>query len=178
MPLALGSALALLLSLIGGWALADLVSGLFHYWADELANERTPWLGRNIIVPFREHHTDPLAMLQHGVSETNGDNALAALPLLGALWLWGPAAPQSVPQLLLSGAVLGFAGGVLLTNQIHQWAHARHAPRVVRWLQRRSVLLSPIHHAQHHRAHDRAYCITSGWANTLLDRILPPRSHS
>ena len=165
------------LGLVFGWALADLVSGLFHYWADELASEHTPWLGRNLIVPFREHHHDPLAMTQHGVGETNGDNALGALLVMVAILALGPAGPGSALQAALAAGVLGFSGAVLLTNQIHKWAHVRHAPRAVRFLQRHRVLLAPVHHAQHHRAHDRAYCITSGWFNPFLDRILPRRPH-
>lgn len=159
-------------SLIGGWVLADLLSGLFHYWADERADECMPFLGRNVIVPFREHHADPRAITRHDLSETNGDNALGALLVLGPLLAWVPAAPTP-SQLALSALGLGLGLGVLVTNQVHQWAHARHAPRAVRWLQRRGLLLSPAHHARHHRAHDRAYCITAGWCNVLLDRVLP-----
>lgn len=45
-------------------------------------------------------------------------------------------------------------------------------PSPVRWLQRRGVLLSPEHLAAHHSSpHDRAYCITTGWMNPLLDSI-------
>jgi hypothetical protein len=51
------------------------------------------------------------------------------------------------------------------------WAHARQAPAVVCWLQRKGVILSPERHARHHRGgFDRSYCMTSGLLNPLLDR--------
>jgi len=160
------------LAFCAGWVLADAVSGLVHFWADELADEHFPWLGRNVIAPFREHHTHPADMTKHGVVETNGDSALAVLPvLLSALW-FAPTSPSLGGFGLFMG-ILGFSVAVLLTNQIHQWAHAQRRPRSVRWLQRCGLILSPGHHARHHRKHDRAYCITTGWCNPVLDRLLP-----
>jgi len=160
-----------------GWTLADLISGVVHLSADELGSEHTPLVGRNVIAPFREHHRDPRAMTEHGVVETNGDSALAVLPVLwGGLWLGSGS--LGLAAFAQHVALLSFSAAILLTNQIHQWAHARHAPRTVRWLQRHAVILSPAHHAQHHRRHDRAYCITAGWCNPLLDKLLlarPPR---
>ena len=65
----------------------------------------------------------------------------------------------------------GSAGSVL-TNQVHKWAHQRRPPAAVRLMQRAGLILSREHHATHHRApHTRAYCITSGWLNPLLDAI-------
>jgi plasmanylethanolamine desaturase len=157
-----------------GWLLADLISGVVHLSADELGDERTPLVGRNVIAPFREHHRDPRAMTEHGVVETNGDSALAVLPvMLGGLWL-GSTMP-GLEAFAQHVGLLSFSAAILLTNQIHQWAHTRHAPCIVRWLQRHAVILSPVHHAQHHRFHDRAFCITSGWCNPLLDKLLSPR---
>lgn len=174
-----GSAGAATLAALAGWLLADMVSGLVHLSADALGDEHTPLVGRNVIAPFREHHVHPTAMTEHGVVETNGDSALAVLPvLLAGVWL-GPTS-HTLASFALYAGLLSFSAAVLLTNQIHQWAHARRAPCMVRWLQRHGVVLSPTHHAQHHRRHDRAYCITGGWCDPLLDRLLssrrPPRS--
>jgi len=45
-------------------------------------------------------------------------------------------------------------------------------PAPVRALQRARLVLPPEHHALHHReSHDRAFCVTSGWLNPLLDGI-------
>jgi ubiquitin-conjugating enzyme E2 variant len=43
---------------------------------------------------------------------------------------------------------------------------------VVRWLQRRRLVLTPAAHAVHHRAaHAGGYCVTTGWLNPLADRL-------
>jgi ubiquitin-conjugating enzyme E2 variant len=43
-------------------------------------------------------------------------------------------------------------------------------PRLVRGLQRCGLILSPAHHARHHRApNTTAYCISTGWLNPALD---------
>jgi GTP cyclohydrolase I len=98
-----------------------------HLAADELGDERTPLVGRNVIAPFREHHVHPTAMTEHGVMETNGDSALAVLPiLLAGVWL-APSTP-TVATFALHVGLLSFSVAILLTNQIHQWSHARHAP--------------------------------------------------
>ena len=66
---------------------------------------------------------------------------------------------------------LAASAGLFATNQIHRWAHMRRAPRLARWLQRTGLAISAEAHARHHAAaHDRAFCITSGWCNALLDR--------
>jgi ubiquitin-conjugating enzyme E2 variant len=42
----------------------------------------------------------------------------------------------------------------------------------VSWLQHHGMILSPAAHARHHRAaHDRAFGVTTGWTNPLLDRM-------
>jgi len=170
-PATWGGATAGVVAALLGWLLADLISGVVHLSADELGDERTPLVGRNVIAPFREHHVDPTAMTEHGVVETNGDSALAVLPvLLAGFFLLG--STPSLATFAQHVGLLSFSAAILLTNQIHQWSHARHAPCSVRWLQRHGLILAPAHHAKHHRRHDRAFCITSGWCNPLLDRLL------
>ena len=76
-----------------------------------------------------------------------------------------------LPPALVAGLLL-FTAGIAATNRFHQWAHADRVPRWVAALQRRGLILSPEHHARHHRgAHDRAYCVTTGWLNPLLDAV-------
>ncbi|HXH62472.1 MAG TPA: fatty acid desaturase CarF family protein, partial [Fimbriimonadaceae bacterium] len=49
---------------------------------------------------------------------------------------------------------------------------APRIPRVVRWLQCAGVVISPAHHARHHRSDGRrAFCVTTGWLNPALDRV-------
>jgi ubiquitin-conjugating enzyme E2 variant len=79
------------------------------------------------------------------------------MPLTSELWF-------AAAVFTASFSVVG-----VMTNQIHQWAHMRKAPRPVRWLQRLGVILSHEAHEQHHRPPYVAnYCITTGWCNGLL----------
>ena len=54
-----GDAALVALAALAGWVLADLVSGVVHWWADRVASEDTPLLGPHFVRPFREHHEDP-----------------------------------------------------------------------------------------------------------------------
>lgn len=147
----------------------DLVSGIVHFLADRFGSLDTPLLGPNVLRSFREHHVDQQAMTKHDFISTSGDLGFLTVPMLGAtLWLFDGS--TRFGRLALAVAVVATTVG-LLTSQIHKWAHAAEAPRAVRWLQRRGVILRPERHAAHHRApHDCAFSITTGWSNDLLDR--------
>jgi plasmanylethanolamine desaturase len=149
-----------LIALLLGVAAADLVSGIFHFLADRFGSLETPF-----VRSFREHHDQPDAITRHDFIETNGDTAIfvcSGLPLMilcshSVFWR----------ALLLA---LGMAS--VCTSQIHKWAHARAVPAWVRLLQRSGVIQSPRRHARHHGgAHDRAYCITTGWLNPICDAL-------
>jgi len=160
---------ALVLGAICGYLVADLVSGTVHWVADRFFDPGTPILGPALIVPFREHHADPLAMTRHDFFEISGNNGLATIPLAGALLLMP--VPTSWWGQAIAAVLACFGLSVVVANQIHCWAHRTQAPRAIRLLQRIGLVLSPARHAIHHRdTHDRAYCVTSGWLNPLLDR--------
>jgi ubiquitin-conjugating enzyme E2 variant len=148
---------ALLLS----WVAADLASGIVHWMADTWGDERMPVLGPALIKPFREHHVDPLGITRHDFVETNGNTALVSLPVVGLAALM----PSEGDGWGLCFASQGMFGGwVLMTNQIHKWAHQPCPPGAVAALQRLGLVLSPAHHARHHAApHASHYCITTGW---------------
>jgi hypothetical protein len=141
---------------------ADVLSGIVHWGFDRFGSESTPLVGPNLVRTFREHHTDPLGITRHSFVEANGGPAFGS----SVVFAVGLCAPPALAAALFWLGTFGLA-----TNLVHAWAHGP-APRPVRWLQRAGVLLSPEHHAAHHDApYDRAYCITTGWANPLLDRI-------
>ena len=73
--------------------------------------------------------------------------------------------------LFTHAALCGFAAGALGTNLFHKWAHAEQAPSIVRWLQRRRLILSPDAHRVHHRTYTGGYCVTSVWLNAVLDVV-------
>ncbi|HZE97288.1 MAG TPA: fatty acid desaturase CarF family protein [Planctomycetota bacterium] len=156
----------LLLAALAGYLLADLASGLIRWFCDTFFREDTPVIGPVLIHPFREHHRDPAAMTRHGFLELTGNSCLGVLPFL-ALAVWKPWAPA------LDAGLLAFALALFATNLFHRWAHSTQVPPIVSWLQRRRVILPPGQHAVHHAApNTKAYCVTSGWMNGILDRVL------
>jgi len=161
---------ACVLGLIAGYLLADGIAGTVHWIADRYFDPRTPLLGPMLIEPFREHHEDALSITRHDFFEVSGNNALVVCPVLAALLLApepaGPIGHFAVATALFASLSL-FA-----TNLFHSWAHAPRPPRIARRLQRWGLILRPQAHARHHRhGHDRAYCVTSGWLNPVLDRL-------
>jgi ubiquitin-conjugating enzyme E2 variant len=155
----------LALGALAGYLAADLASGLVHWFCDRFFEEDARLIGPILIRPFREHHRDPLAMTRHGFLELTGNSCLGLAPVLALAWGWSGSA-------WFDALVLAFAGGAILTNVFHKWAHAVTAPAVVRWLQRRRLVLTPAAHGQHHRAgYAGGYCVTSGWMNPVTDRL-------
>jgi len=158
-------------SVLIGYALADLISGVVHWLADRYGTERTPLLGANFIRPFREHHVDPKAIARHDFVETNGSNCLVSAPCMGLAFFLLPMESSLITTFLLGGT-LAFCLSIFATNQFHKWAHMDTPPRFVRSLRKLSLVLTPEHHDIHHSApFDRNYCITSGWWNPFLERV-------
>lgn len=155
----------------GAYLLADFVTGLVHFVGDSFGTVDTPVLGRTFVLPFRSHHVHPEEICVHDFVETNGNNAFATLFAVIPTVAFADVAGSA------GGAVLGlfvlvFSVLVMLTNQFHKWTHVSDPPRVVRWLQRAGILLSPAAHLPHHAPpYGRGYCVTSGIFNRLLDPI-------
>jgi hypothetical protein len=156
------------LVIVGAALAADLVSGFVHWIADTWFSEAMPVLGRRFLRPFRVHHINPADFLDRDLVDCNGDVAMLNIPILVIALM--------LPDGALGGAasvgLLAFAAVSLPTNQVHQWAHMPSPPRMVRWLQRRGVILSGEAHAQHHtEPYVANYCIATGWCNRWLTTI-------
>ena len=154
-----------------GYILADFVSGFVHWGCDRFGTETTPLIGPNFIKPFRHHHVDPKAITQHDFIETNGNNSLVTLPMMGVAWLIPMSSNLGV---FLFTCLTSLAFWIFLTNQFHKWSHQskEDVPWVIRQLQTAKIVMSIEHHKVHHTTpHDSYYCITSGWLNRPLDAI-------
>ncbi len=152
-----------------GFVASDFFSGLVHWGFDTWGAPTTPIVGEAFLIPFREHHVDQKEITRHGFVETNGNNCLITIPVLGGSFLipcdvwWGAAAVM---------AILWLCVGTFGTNQFHKWAHSDNPHALIRLAQRVGLILSPEHHAVHHSApYCKHYCITTGWLNPLLDRV-------
>jgi ubiquitin-conjugating enzyme E2 variant len=154
-----------------GYLAADFVSGFVHWLGDTWGSPEWLIIGESLIRPFREHHVDQEAITRHDFVETNGSNCLISIPVaVGALIIRLRGDDD------LSIFAVSFLGSLIFwvfaTNQFHKWAHLRHPPPVVAWLQRLHLVLPPEHHAIHHAApFSRYYCITVGWLNWPLTKL-------
>ena len=164
--------LVLLLAAPLGWLVVDLLSGVAHWALDSFGSTSTPFIGQSFIRPFREHHADPREMTRHDFVETHGASCLASLPFLAAA---GTMPLDSATAVLAQAVLLFSALGALFTNQCHKWAHLDEAeiPPLVRWAQRRWLVLPREHHQLHHTPpFDTHFCMSSGWLNAAFNSLL------
>jgi plasmanylethanolamine desaturase len=155
-----------------GLIVGDFASGVVHWAADTYGRDDTPLIGPSLVRPFRLHHADPQGICNHKFISVVGNSCILVNPILVLLlcllergplpsWLGATSLTISVVSLM-----------AVATNQFHKWAHSepQDLPNIVRWLQRRHLILSRDHHElHHHEPFDRRYCITGGWLNPLLD---------
>ena len=152
-----------------GYLLADFGSGLVHWAGDRYGSVKTPFFGPALIEPFRNHHTDPRDICRHSLLELLGNSGLIVVPILGVAAL---VTNWTVFGSLVAATLLLACFFAVLTNLFHKWAHDERIPRPVQLLQRWGVVLSPEEHDRHHEGdRDKAYCITTGWMNPLLERF-------
>jgi ubiquitin-conjugating enzyme E2 variant len=155
-----------------GWIASDLLSGLLHWACDSFGSTSTPMIGQAFIRPFRAHHADPEEMTRHDFVETHGATCFASLPFLAA----ASCMPlESWPGILAQALLLFTALGALATNQCHKWAHMDETatPKIVRWAQRRHLVLPRDHHRLHHTPpFDSHFCMSSGWLNAPFNALL------
>src|SRR5262245_89910 len=161
-------------ALIGGALLgavaADLASGLVHWACDTFFAEDTPVIGRALILPFREHHRDPLALTRRTFLRVSASNFLGSTGVLAVVWLLGTSIGVAASPLFDVWATI-LTGSLAVTNQIHKWAHLPRAPRPIAWLQSVRLILTPSGHHRHHATGAGAFCITTGWLNPALARL-------
>lgn len=148
------------LGILLGSLVADVGSGIVHWFWDTWGKSSWPVVGPVFVRPFREHHVDPTDITRHDFIETNGLSAFGCIPLLIAAIIF------HVNWLAATSLF------VLGTNQAHKWAHTEDPHPVVRFLQKYRLILPPkIHNAHHAKPHMTHYCITHGWCNPLFDRL-------
>jgi plasmanylethanolamine desaturase len=165
-------ALLIVVLLLAAYALADLLSGIVHFLFDNLGSPETPVIGQKFIKPFRDHHVDPMEMTRGDFIAVNADNVFACLPVLIPVFFFLDITEHPYVGVFLVGLV----AGVIMTNQLHKWAHMPTVPRLVAAAQRRGVVLSKEHHAVHHSGgYDRNYCITWGYLDVVLNRFVALR---
>lgn len=154
-----------------GMVCGDFITGLVHWAADTYGGERTPFIGRSLVRPFRVHHARPREICEHGIVETVGNSCILATPMLALLLNLTAYIESFVLSAFALFTAVVTVGVTVATNQFHKWSHQDVPPRLVRLLQRARIILSPEHHRAHHTApFEMSYAITNGWLNPLLNR--------
>jgi hypothetical protein len=154
---------------LAAYAVADLASGIVHYLLDNFGSPDTPVIGQKFVKPFRDHHVDPMAMTHGDFIAVNADNVFVCLPVIIPVFFLLDTGRHPYAGVF----VIGLVAGVIMTNQLHKWAHMPTVPRAVGVAQRRGIVLSKEHHSVHHSGqYDRNYCITWGHLDVLLNRLV------
>ena len=161
------------LSLPLAYFCADFLTGVIHWVCDSFGDSDTPLWGPMIVAPFRRHHRDPLEITRISLAENLGASAIVGVL---ALWLFFPVRPsyRDLSYLLLLHFWLWLIVFAVVSNLFHRWSHLPRAnkPRWMLALQKRHVILNTTAHLVHHRKPYRVnYCILSGWANPLSNRV-------
>lgn len=157
-------------SIFGAILLADLASGIAHWGLDTWGSTATPIFGL-LIRSFREHHVDQTAMTKHDFVETNGDNAMATIPMLAIIALM-PISCSGITSVSFHFFVITFSLFIAFTNEFHKWSHQHRPSPIAKFCMRNNITLTPKNHRVHHTGdHDNSYCITTGWLNPSLDRV-------
>ena len=110
-------------------------------------------------------------MTKHDFVETSGNNCIVSIPFMLLVYYL-----VDIKSNLFAYAFYSFFSflmiAVFITNQIHKWAHMENPGRLIQFLQRSNLILSPEHHQVHHTdPFDKYYCITVGWLNPFLYKI-------
>lgn len=152
--------MAMIADVLIAWLIADLGSGLFHWFEDRYGDPDWPWpFGEHVARPNIEHHSDPFKITRSSYLARNATTLIPTVPAAAvAAWfgLWSVAAGL----LWLSQA-----------NELHAWAHQK-CSRPIRLLQRVGIVQSPRAHARHHaRPFDRSYCVCTNYLNPILESV-------
>ncbi|KAA8490955.1 Fatty acid desaturase 4, chloroplastic [Porphyridium purpureum] len=148
------------------YAFADFATGVYHWGVDNYGDRNTPVFGYQIDA-FQGHHKSPWTITERGVFNNVHKACVPALPLLGLMAVCNS---FIAPELMTFLNV--FFVSVIMSQEIHKWAHMLHPPALVVALQDARVLLSRKVHGLHHNSpFEGNYCIVNGWCNQFLDRI-------
>jgi ubiquitin-conjugating enzyme E2 variant len=146
--------------------IADFASGLVHWAGDTWGTIQTPFLGKSVILFFREHHVDPLHMTHRSFFVTNSKPFCIILPFQLHLY-YMPI--ESIPTFWYLWMWLFLTVSAGLSNQLHSYAHQPTCNRFIRLLQNWGIIISVKRHKVHHDNLDLGYCISNGWLNPILD---------
>lgn len=150
-------------SILGGLFLADIISGLIHWFEDRYGNPKWPVLGHTIRAN-QEHHFRPRAFLEGSFLSRNKEVFVLGALFLAGFWVTGTLN-------LFTGSAVLFG---MFANEFHRAAHRspKENGRLITALQKTGLAQSFQHHAAHHRqGKDTHYCVVTNYTNPILERV-------
>ncbi len=156
--------LIVILKIAGIILIADLLTGIFHFWMDQYGREDMPLVGKSVIEINILHHRNPRNMVQKNYFQLTWTAwalgfVLATITYFMGFFSW------EVAFILAYGAN---------ANIIHKWTHQTHGEngKLITFFQKIRLLQSKHHHGWHHKApYDTNYCILTDWLNPILHQI-------
>lgn len=160
----------LLPSVLAGLFLADFFSGFVHWFTDTWLDEI---VGGRVIAIAREHHLYPHHVVGYGFRDYVAYSSWPSILVIGPILLFLTLAVAASPVVFNLVGIFSIVAAIMsFGTHAHRLGHRRATSRIVLFLQGAKLLMSPQHHARHHRAnHDIRYCVVNGWANHVCDRV-------
>eukprot|EP00461_Guttulinopsis_vulgaris_P000556 UN00556 len=135
--------------------ICDVVAGIVHWFGDTTE-----------MYFFDYHHRDSRYMTRQSYVHHCWDSIALALAL-------SPIVPWMRTNALLATVRLL----AVQANEFHMWAHTIQStenPAFITFLQKCTIVLSWKAHKDHHKPpHLIDYCVFNGWANPVMNKILP-----
>lgn len=158
------SAYEIAVHLFLGVLVADLISGIVHWFEDTYGDPTWPVIGPTIILPNILHHDVPLKFTEAPFWKRNRGVIGVTLVVGGLFALAGWLNLMTITALV--------AG--TFANEVHRWAHLKpdQLPWGVRALQKAKILQTAQHHWAHHRhGYNTHYCTITNMLNPSLDGL-------
>lgn len=133
----------------------DIIAGIVHWFGDTME-----------LYFFTYHHEDSRYMTRQSYVHHTWETFALAISLSYTV------AP------VLRTTLIGLSIRVIASqsNECHMWAHctSKEIPPFIKFLQRLTLVLDWRAHNTHHKPpYLRDYCVFNGWANPLMNKILP-----
>lgn len=132
----------------------DMIAGFVHWFGDTTQ-----------MYFFQYHHDDSRYMTRQSYVHHCWDTVALAIAL-------------SLIVTSMNNTVIGSSVRFIAcqANECHMWAHctSREVPPFIKLLQKMTLVLSWKAHMHHHKPpHLIDYCVFNGWANPIMNQILP-----
>ncbi len=159
-------------AIVAGLFLLDWFSGLVHWTYDTWFDEHIPGFQRSVSIA-REHHVLPYHIVGYAFRDHVSYSSWPAFAFVAPIGLLLSVCAAPTPAVYV-GVLLttGICFGMLFGSHCHLLGHRPARSRVIRFLQRSHLLVSPAYHRLHHDGgHDTRYAVVNGWSNVVCDRI-------